>query len=201
MSDATYQNEALAGAIGLFDEPDALLHAAGKVRDAGYTEWDCHTPYPVHGLDQAMGLRPSPIPMICLLAGFGGAGLGFFFMWWTSVVDYPVLIGGKPLFSWPAFIPPTFEFFVLFAALTTFACVLFFCRLFRWHSPLHDADVMREVTTTRFGIVLKAEDARFSWTEAQRLLAEAGCTDIRPLPVWQASGSAAGEHDQEGVRP
>jgi hypothetical protein len=146
-----------------------------------------------------MGLKTSPIPVITLLAGFGGAGLGFFFMWWTSVVDYPVLVGGKPLNSWPAFIPATFEFFVLFAALATFACVLFFCRLFRWHSPLHDAGVMHDVTTTRFGIVLQAADERFSWAAAESLLAEAGCRDIRPLPLPEAeTESSNGAREQQG---
>ena len=95
----------LVGYAGLFDDPNRLVEAAAKVRDAGWKQWDCHTPYPVHGLDRAMGLRPSPIPYICLAGGFAGAALAMWTQWWMSAVDYPVRIGGKPLFSWPAFTP------------------------------------------------------------------------------------------------
>lgn len=179
MSEATPQH--VAGVIGLFDEPQELLRAAARVRDAGYRKWDCHTPYPVHGLDEAMGLRPSPVPAICLAAGFGGAAVGMLTQWWMSAVDYPVMIGGKPMFSWPAFIPITFEFFILAAALTTMACVILFCRLGRWHSTLHDSDVMQEVTTHRFGVVLDAADPRFTPDAARALLAGAGCRDVRTL--------------------
>ena len=110
----------VVGMIGLFDDPDSLITAAEAARDAGYTKWDCHTPYPVHGLDDAMGLKPSPMPYITLIAGFIGAGLAMYMMYWMSAVDYPIRIGGKEYFSWPAFIPITFEGFVLFAAPATF---------------------------------------------------------------------------------
>ena len=170
----------LVGMVGLYDDTDSLLMAARAVRDAGYRRWDCHTPFPVHGLDQAMGLKSSPIPYICIGSGFVGAGLAMLMQWWMSAVDYPVWIGGKPLFSWPAFVPITFELFVLFAALGTMGGVLFFCRLLRWHSPLHDSGVMPEITSNRFGIVLDVADAKFREDDARELLAGTGCTDIRP---------------------
>jgi len=173
--------QGVAGVIGLFDEPESLLRAAARVRDAGYRNWDCHTPYPVHGLDEAMGLRPSPVPALCLTAGFAGAAVAMLTQWWMSAVDYPVMVGGKPMFSWPAFLPITFEFFVLFAALATMASLILFCRLGRWHSPLHDAGVMGEVTTRRFGIVLGAADPAFTPEAARALLAGAGCRDVRTL--------------------
>jgi hypothetical protein len=171
----------LVGMAGLFDDATALVNAAAAVRDAGYRKWDCHTPYPVHGLDHAMGLKPSPIPTICLSAGFLGVAAALLLQWWMSAVDYPVRTGGKPFFSWPAFVPITFELFVLFAALATMGSVLFFCKLFRWHSPLHDAGVMEEVTSSRFAVVLDAQDGLFSEEAARALLESAGCSDIRPL--------------------
>jgi hypothetical protein len=171
----------VVGTIGLYDDPNVLVRAAEKVRDQGWTKWDCHTPYPVHGLDPAMGLKESKIPYICLGAGFFGAVLAMGTQWWMSAVDYPVRIGGKPLFSWPAFVPITFELFVLLAALATFVAMFVLCGLGRWHSPLHDSGVMAEVTTTRFGIVLGADDERWSADGAQRLLEATGCQDIRPL--------------------
>ncbi len=169
------------GTVGLFDDPDSLLEAARQVRDAGYRKWDCHTPYPIHGLDQAMGLRESPIPYICLTAGFIGVGVAMWMQWWMDAVDYPVRIGGKPLFSWPAFVPITFELFVLFAALATMGSILVFCRLGKWHSPLHDSGIMADVTSHRFAVVLDRADAVYDRQAADSLLAGAGCQDIRPL--------------------
>lgn len=169
------------GMVGLFDDAGALVEAAKKVRDAGYKKWDCHTPYPVHGLDAAMGIKASPIPYFCIGAGFVGVAVALLMQGWMSAIDYPVRIGGKPLFSWPAFVPITFELFVLFAALATMGSMLVFCKLGRWHSPLHDSNIMAEIMSHRFAVVLEANDPRFSEMEAQALLTEAGCTDIRPL--------------------
>ena len=169
------------GMVGLFDDATSLVRAAEKVRDKGYRKWDCHTPYPVHGLDRAMGLKTSPVPYITLTAGFIGVGVALLMQWWMSAVDYPVRIGGKPLFSWPAFVPITFELFVLFAACATMGSIFFFCKLFRWHSPLHDSGVMKDVTTTRFAVVLGADDPQYSEDRAKGLLEESGCEDIRAL--------------------
>lgn len=171
----------IAGLAGLFDDPGALLAAAERVRISGYRRWDCHTPYPVHGLDRAMGLRPSPIPYLCLGAGFAGAAAAILMQGWMSAVDYPVRIGGKPLFSWPAFVPITFELFVLFAAVITFLSMLLLCRLLRWYSPLHAAGVMEAVTSRRFAVVLLAEDPRFTEEGARTLLEACGTREIRTL--------------------
>ena len=171
----------LVGVIGLYDDPDSLISAAETVRDAGYKNWDCHTPYPVHGLDDAMGLKPSPMPYITLGMGAVGVGLAVLMQWWMSAVDYPVRIGGKEYFSWPAFIPITFEVFTLLAAISTFVGMFILCKLGRWHSPLHDSGVMVEVTTSRHGVVLGSDDALFSEESARALLEGTGCTDVRPL--------------------
>jgi hypothetical protein len=171
----------VVGIAGLYDTADEIVHAAERVRDAGWRKWDCHTPYPVHGLDAAMGLKGSPIPVFCLLGGAAGAGIALLMQWWMSAVDYPVRIGGKPLFSWPAFIPITFELFVLHAALITFVAMLICCRLGIFHSPLHDSGIMAEVTGRRFAVVLDARDPKFRATDPRRLLEESGCTDIREV--------------------
>ena len=171
----------VVGVIGLFDDPDQLIHAAETVRDAGWTKWDCHTPYPVHGLDDAMGLKPSKLPYFTLSAGFVGAGLFLYMMYWMSAVDYPVRIGGKPYFSWPAFVPITFEAFVLFAGLATMGGMIALTKLGSWASPLHDNDVMHEVTSSRLGVVLDADDENFGEDSARDLLEAAGCQDVRVL--------------------
>ena len=169
------------GTVGMFDDPRALVHAAEQVRDAGYSKWNCHTPYPVHGLDQAMGLKESPVPTICLTAGFLGVIAALLMQGWMDAVDYPVRIGGKPMFSWPAFVPITFEMFVLFAAVATMGSILVLGRLGRWHSPLHDSDIMSAVTSSRFALVLDGADPHYTEDSAVSLLKGAGCEDIRPL--------------------
>jgi len=171
------------GLVGLYDDADSLYRGAEQVRDAGYTHWDCHTPYPVHGLDDAMGLRPSPIPYVTITAGFVGLVAALLLTGLLSVWQYPIRIGGKPLWSWQAFVPIYFELFILFAALATMGSVILFCKLGRWHSPLHDSGVMAEVTGSRFAIVLEARDKAWSEPAARQLLESSGCRDIRPLVV------------------
>lgn len=177
------------GMIGLYDSPDALIAAARRVREAGYRRWDCHTPYPVHGLDEAMGLKESPVPYFTIGIGFIGVALGLAMTGGLSAWHYPIHVGGKALFSWQAFVPIYFELFVLLAALATMGALLVFCRLGRWHSPLHDSGVMHEVTTERFAIVLDASDEQYTEDGARSLLRATGCRDIRPLVEQEEDGA------------
>ncbi len=169
------------GLIGLFDEPEALLLAAAKVREAGFVRWDCHTPHPVHGLARAMGLPRSRIGRVTVGFAFLGLATAIALTGGLSAIHYPIRVGGKPMFSWQAFMPIFFELFVLFGAVATVAAVIVCCRLGRWHSPLHDSAVMREVTGSRFAVVLFADDRNYAEAKARALLADAGCADIRPL--------------------
>jgi hypothetical protein len=121
------------------------------------------------------------MPYICLGAGGVGAGAAMLMQWWMNAVDYPIRIGGKPMFSWPAFVPITFEVFVLFAAIATMGGIVTLCKLGRYHSPLHDSGVMAEVTSYRHAVVLGADDEQFSEESARELLEGAACTDVRPL--------------------
>jgi membrane protein implicated in regulation of membrane protease activity len=182
-------NATPVGVVGLFDDPEALVRGARAVRDAGYSRWDCHTPYPVHGLDDAMGLKPSPVPYVTLTAGFIGLATAMLLTGGLSVWQYPIRIGGKPLWSWQAFVPIFFELFVLFAALATMAAVVVLGRLGRWHSPLHDSGVMAEVTCDRFAVVIEATDEQYSEEAARAVLEEAGCRDVRALVVHEEQDS------------
>lgn len=170
------------GLVGLFDNPDSLVHAAKRVRDAALKKWDCHTPYPVHGLEHAMGLGASKVPTIALTAAFTGLAAAIVL---TGSLHgeayYPIRIGGKALLSWQAFVPIYFEMFVLFAAFASMGAVFVLCGLFRWHSPLHDTGVMADITSDKFAIVIDAADAGYDEEKCRKLLADAGCTDIRPL--------------------
>src|SRR5215467_15027378 len=105
------------GVLAEFDTPEQLVHAAEKVREAGYHRMDAYTPFPVEGLAQAMGLKRNHVPLITMLGGLAGGIGGFAFQYWAAAVTYPMNIGGRPLNSWPAFIPVTFELTVLGASL------------------------------------------------------------------------------------
>jgi len=117
-------------ASALFNTPDAIMAAAKRVASNGYTKWDVNTPYPVHGMDDAMDMKPSKLGYVTMFFGLAGIGLALLLMWWTLSVDYPLVIGGKPFFALPAFIPVTFEVTVLMATVSTvvsmFAIFFFF---------------------------------------------------------------------------
>ena len=178
MSDTT---KVLVGDCGLNSDTNSLMSSAETVRDAGYTKWDCHTPFPVHGLDGAMGLKDTPIPYIVLIMGFLGLATAVGMQGYMNSIDYKIIIGGKAMFSWPAFVPVCFELFVLFTAMAISGCLLFFCKLLKWHHPLHDSNIMKEVTCDKFAVVLDAKDDLFSRDKATQLLEKTGCSDIRPL--------------------
>ena len=108
----TEPNTKTVGVVGLYDDPNALLRAAEQARDAGFTRWDCHTPFPVHGLDRAMGLKSSPVPTIAITGGFVGLVAAVVLTGGLNVLHYPIRIAGKPMFSWQAFAPIYFELFV-----------------------------------------------------------------------------------------
>jgi len=128
----------LYGYTALFDSPDGIMAAAKKTADDGFTKFDVHTPYPVHGMDKAMKVKPSKLGFVTLFFGLLGGALAMLFMYWTMAVDYPMVIGGKPLFPLPAFGPVTFEVIVLAATLSTVAAMiaLFFSNGYRRQTPI-----------------------------------------------------------------
>ena len=139
------------GVTALFSKPEDVLNAAEKVTDAGYKKMDVNTPYPVHGMDGAMKLKRSYLGFFTLTFGFSGTALILFFMWWTLSVSYRLVIGGKPFFPLPAFIPITFEFTVLLAAISTvFGMIAAFFNLPKNSHPLNETDYMRSVSLSKF---------------------------------------------------
>jgi len=172
---------ALFGLLAEFDSPSRLFEAAQAVRDAGYTRWDCHSPFPIHGLDRAMGLRQSRLPWIVLGAGMTGTAASLLLQWWTNAVDYPIVIGGKPLFSLPADIPVTFELTVLFAAVACFAAMFVFNDLPRFFHPAFRSPRFRRVTADRFFITIEARDPLFDPRATAELLRSLGCTHLEGL--------------------
>jgi hypothetical protein len=171
----------LWGLLAEFDSAETLVHAAEGVRDAGYTKWDVHTPFPVHGLDDAMGVRTTILPWLVVLAGAGGAGGALLLQWWTNAFDYPLVISGKPFFSLPANIPVTFELTILCAAVMAFVGMLALNRLPELYHPVFTNRRFRRVTTDRFFIVIEAADPRFDEADAKGLLNSLGGSDIEEI--------------------
>ena len=151
-----------------FEDVDSLLHAAQAVRDRGFTRWDCHTPFPVHHLDGAMGMRPTILPWLVLGAGLTGASLGVFFQLYTMSTEiehlpsflqgYKMVISGKPYQSGPAYVPITFELTILLSALTAFGGMLLLNRLPWLYNPLFKSAKFRRATDDRFFVVIRTDD-------------------------------------------
>lgn len=149
------------GVMAEFESVDGVLHAAAEVRKAGFTKWDCYTPFPVHGLDDAMGVKPTRLPWIVMLMGALGVGAAQLMQHWMNGVDYKFNISGKPLISWPSAIPVTFETMVLFAAFTAFFAMWIMNDLPRWFHPLHHKPRFARATNDRFFVAVEARDPQF----------------------------------------
>jgi mono/diheme cytochrome c family protein len=173
--------------LGLFSDPSRLVEAARNLRPRKLGRLEAYTPYPVHGLDRALGLPPSNLGRLVLAMGLLGALLALVFQWWTSAVDYPLITGGKPLFSWQAFVPVMFEVTVLFATFTAgLGMLLLLNRLPFFGHPVLHAKAIREITRDRLALSIESDHEGFDAEAArQALLAEgAEATEILPLPVW-----------------
>lgn len=168
----------LWGVVAEFATPEELIEAAARVRDAGYRKWDCHTPFPVHGLDGAMGIRPTKLPWFVLAAGLTGCLGGVVMQWWMNAVDYPIIISGKPHWSFPANIPVAFELTILLAALTAFGLMMVFNGLPQWSHPLFRNERFLRATNDRFFLSIEAADARFDVEKTDALLREAGSRNV-----------------------
>ncbi len=175
-SQADSQAGKLFGVLAEFDSASQLYYACEKVRDAGYNNWDSYTPFPVHNLYKAMGLKPTRVGWFCLGGGLTGAATGLLLQWWVSVKAYPLIIAGKPLFSWPAFIPVIFELMVLFAVLGAVLRMFHFTRLPRLHHPLFASERFEKVTDNKFFIAIEATDPNFDVDGSTELLREVGAT-------------------------
>ena len=166
------------GVLAEFETPTELYRACEAVRDAGYTRWDAHSPFPVHGVEKAMGLRRSPVPIAVLVLALGGAAAGMALQWWVSVEAYPLVVSGKPYFSWPAFVPIMFECGVLGGAMGAFFGFLGFAKLPRHHHPLFASARFERSTDDRFFVSIEAADPRFDLGETVRLLERRGATHV-----------------------
>lgn len=169
------------GVLAEFGTPGELLRACERVRDAGYTRWDAHTPFPVHGLEGAMGMRRSRLPWIILAMALTGAAGGFALQAWVHSSEYPLVISGKPYFAWPAYVPVTFELGVLFGALGAVFGMFGLNRLPMHYHPLFHSKRFERVTDDAFFISIEARDPLFDADATRGLLDQLGALHVETV--------------------
>jgi len=160
----------LHGILAEYDTPDQLLSASKKVRDAGFEKWDTYSPFPVHGIDAAMGIKMTILPWLTLGAGITGLATAITMQWWMNAYDYPWLISGKPIWSIPANVPIMFELTVLFSAITTLVGMLMLNGL---PHPSHPLDLVKRfarATDDKFFLLIQAADAKFDEKDTRELI-------------------------------
>ena len=176
-------SDKIYGLIAEYTTPADLLHAAEKVRDAGFRRWDVFTPFPVHGMDKAMGLKNSKVGWFAFLGGVTGYATGMLMIWFMNALDYPLIIGGKPLFSPFGAFPPSYELTILFGAFGALGGMLFLNRLPRLYHPLlkHRRFIQRGASHDRFYLVIETDDPRYHATETRQLLESTGSAHIETV--------------------
>jgi len=167
--------------VAEFETPRDLLRGAEALRDGGYTKVDAQTPFPVHGIDRALGIPGSKLPWLILLGAMTGGAGGLAMQWWMSAIDYPVKIAGKPYLSLPAFVPVTFELTVLFTAFAAVFGMLAINGLPRLYHPTFRHPTIHRATDDRFFLVVETGDPMYRSDKTRALLESAGGTHIEEV--------------------
>jgi hypothetical protein len=171
------------GLLAEFKNAQALLDAARAAREHGYAELEAYTPFAIDGLSELVGLERNHVPLLALLGGLAGGAGGYLLQWYAAVVDYPVNVGGRPLHSWPAFIPVTFEMIILGAALAAAIGMLLLNGLPKLYHPLFEVEEFGLATRNRFFLCLPARDPAFDAERSRALLAGLHPMWLREVPA------------------
>lgn len=155
-----------------FEQPEDLIRAAHRAHEAGYRKMDAYTPFPIEEVSEAVGHHHTVLPWIVLGGGLFGCLAGFFLQYWVSVIEYPINVGGRPLNSWPSFIPVTFEVTVLFAALSAVFGMILLNRLPQPYHPVFNVERFALASSNRFFLCIEAEDPKFDLQGTRRFLEE-----------------------------
>lgn len=175
MIDKIFKKE--KGLLAIFTDSETLVNAVRKTREMGLRKFDAFTPFPIHGMEHAMGLSRSPIPWFTLLFGLTGLILLFSFQVWTSAYDWPINVGGKPFISWPAFIPITFEGMVLIGGVGTVLTLFAFMRIPNYfHKPMDP-----RLTDDHFGLFIDETDPNFDQARINQLLQDCHAHEIKNI--------------------
>jgi Protein of unknown function (DUF3341) len=173
--------KSLHGLGAEFPTAASLLHAAKKVQALGFRRWDVYSPFPVHGMDHAMGFKRSRVSLFSLIGGFIGLGTAFALIYYTSALNYPLITQGKPYFALEPSLPIFFELTILLTAFGTVLGLLLLTLLPRFHHPVFNWDRFQRVTDDGFFIVLEAADPQFSEEASRKVLQEIGGTHISEI--------------------
>ncbi len=172
----------LFGLMAEFTSPEGILRAARQAYQAGYRKMDAYSPFPLEGLDEAIGLhRPSPVAYIIFLGGLFGGIAGFFMQYFATVIDYPLNIGGRPLNSWPAYIPITFELTVLSAAFAALIGMMIMNRLPEPYHPVFNVPGFDRATRDRFFLSIEKRDPQFNLEQTRRFLQGLGAERVEEI--------------------
>src|SRR5262245_52292298 len=166
----TSRKSRIYGLMAEFSDHNALLAAAVSASADGYRRMDAYSPFPIEGLAEALGRRRTIIPLLVLLGGATGGIGGYFMQWYSMAVDYPLDVGGRPLHSWPAFVPITFELTVLCAALTAFFSVFILNRLPQPYHPAFNVAAFAQASQDRFFLCIEAADLKFDTMKTRAFL-------------------------------
>lgn len=173
---AKYQS----GVAGIWSDDEKILAAATKMREAGYKKFDAITPFPVHGMEDAVGIKRSGIPWVTFVMGVTGCAAGLGLQYWTSAVDWALNVGGKPFFSVPAFIPITFELTILFAALSSVGAMFFLNGLPKVNPPIIDPDI----TSHKFALWVPDTEDGYDVAKVEAFLKELGADEVKRIAEY-----------------
>ncbi len=166
------------GLLAQYENPAEVLHAAIEVRDAGYKKWDVHTPFPIHGMDAAMGLKNSKVGYFTFTGGITGFFSGMLMIWYMNKFNYPIVIGGKPLFTPLYAFPVSYELTILLGAFGTLLGMAFLNRLPRLYNPLFNVERFKRATDDKFFIYIEAADPKYSADATRTLLQKTGASAV-----------------------
>lgn len=170
----------VSGIAAIFSDEAKVVNAARKTREAGFKKFDAISPYPIHGMEEACDIPRSSIPYVTFIAGVVGLISGLLLTWWTSAVNWPINVGGKPMFSLPAFIPIMFELTILFAALCSVGALFYHAGLPKLDPPTIDPDL----TSHKFAIFVPENDHGYEVSKLEKMFKDLGADEVKKVAEY-----------------
>lgn len=175
-------SDKLHGIMAEFDTATELVDAARFVRDAGYTKTDAFSPFPLHEIDEALGIKRSILPYLIFAGGIAGLMTGLGLQYFVHVFEWPIIVGGRPHFSLPSFIPPSFELTILFAAFTAVFGMLFLNGLPSPYHPVFNVPRFALATREKFFLIIEARDDKYDYAETRKFMSSLGAQEVFDVP-------------------